>query len=134
LAAPIPIGWLGGKFLGGPVMQLQTNQATTYTEALTQGLVLGWSGLIVVILLGAVLAWWTYRFQRDYHRSASGMWCAFVFLLGWPAFLAYWIEQRRPKLETCHECGTAVPRDREACPACRTVFPTPQRLGTEIFA
>jgi hypothetical protein len=113
---------------------LQSGGASTSLDAVGKTLQISWLGLIATPLIGAVLAWWTYRLQQKYRRPASRIWCAFVFLLGWPGFLAYWIEQRRPKLETCAECATIVPRDRDACAACNTLFAPPQRLGTEIFA
>ena len=130
---PIPIGFILGVFLGS-ITLLQSGQATTYLEAVASTLDIGWLGLIAIPLVGAALAWWTYRLQRKYHRPATGIWCAFVLLLGLPGFLAYLIEHRRPKLESCGECGTIVPRDREACAACKTEFAPPSRLGTEVFA
>ncbi len=133
LAMPIPIGFILGVFLGS-ITLLQSGQATTYLEAVASTLDIGWLGLIAIPLVGAALAWWTYRLQRKYHRRATGIWCAFVLLLGLPGFLAYLIEHRRPKLESCGECGTIVPRDREACAGCKTEFAPPSRLGTEVFA
>jgi hypothetical protein len=57
-----------------------------------------------------------------------------VLLLGLPGFFGYWLEHRRPKLESCDACDEIVPRDREACAACDAQFPTPPLMGTEIFA
>jgi hypothetical protein len=133
LAMPIPIGFILAVFYA-PIAQLQSGQATSYLEAVASALDVGWLGLVATPLVAAVLAWWTFRLQRKYHGRATGIWCAFVLLLGLPGFLAYWIEHRRPKLESCGECGTIVPRDREACAACKTEFAPPPRLGTEIFA
>jgi hypothetical protein len=134
LAAPIFVLTILATFLGIPIMLLQSNQVETYQAAIARALEIGWLPLILVPLVCAALTWWTYRLQRKYHRPATGLWCVFVLLLGLPAFLAYWIEHRRPKLESCGECGTIVPRDREACAACNTVFSPPPRLGSEIFA
>jgi hypothetical protein len=133
LAMPVPIGFVLGIVLGSLTL-MQSSQAPTFLAAVTSSLDIGWLGLVAAPVLGAILAWWTYRLQRKYHRPATGVWCAFVLLLGLPGFLSYWIEHRRPKLEACGECGTIVPRDREACAACRTEFAPPRRLGTEIFA
>jgi hypothetical protein len=133
LAMPIPIGFVLGIVFGSLTL-MQSGQAVTFLAAVTSSLDIGWLGLIAAPVLGAILAWWTYRLQRKYRRPASGVWCAFVLLLGLPGFLSYWIEHRRPKMDTCGECGTIVPRDREACAACRTEFAPPRRLGTEIFA
>jgi hypothetical protein len=134
LAAPIPIMSILGTFVLMPATFLQNGVTSTYVEALAKALEVGWLSLIATPLISAVMVWWTYRLQRKYYRPATGIWCAFVFLLGWPGFLAYWIEQCRPKLESCQECGTIVPRDREACATCNTEYLPPPRLGTEIFA
>jgi hypothetical protein len=62
------------------------------------------------------------------------VWTTIVLLFGWPAFLAYWIEHCRPKMESCGQCGNVVPRDRDACAACKALFPAPATVGTEIYA
>ena len=133
-AAPIPIGWISGIFVFGPLGTLETRQASTFAEAVARTLEPIWPALIAVIAIGVALAAWTYRLQRKYHRPATGVWCTFVFLLGAPGFLAYWCEHSRPKLESCRDCGQIVPRDRDACAACRKPFPAPPLVGTEIFA
>lgn len=133
-ALPIPVAALGGAFVGVPITMLQSNIANTYGDAVARTMEYTWLGLVITVVAGAALAWWTSRLQRRYHRSASAVWCAFVFLLGVPGFIAYWLEHRRSKLEKCGACGAEVPRDREACAACSTVFPAPARLGSEIFA
>ena len=89
---------------------------------------------MIVLVISAVLAWLTWLLQRKYRRPATALWTAFVFLLGAPGFVAYWLEHRRPKLERCPECGQIVPRDRDACSDCSTPFPAPTLVGTEIFA
>ena len=134
VAFPIPIGYLFGLFIGIPVTMLQSNVVATYPTALARAFDIGWLGLPTAIVLSVVLAWWTYRLQRKYHRPATGMWSTFVLLFGWPAFLAYWIEHRRPKMESCNACGSVVPHDRDACAACNSLFPAPPSLGTEVFA
>jgi hypothetical protein len=113
---------------------LQSNVVSTYPAALARAFEIGWPGLPTAIVLSVMLGWWTYRLQRKYHRPATGVWTTFVLLFGWPAFLAYWIEHRRPKMESCGECGNVVPRDRDACAACNSLFPAPPLIGTEIFA
>jgi hypothetical protein len=133
-AAPIPIGWISGVFAFAPIETLRTHQASTYSEAVAHNLEPTWPALIAVIVIGVLLAAWTYRLQRKYHRSATGIWCTFVFLLGGAGFFAYWLEHLRPKMEACRDCGQVVPRDRDACAACATPFPAPPLVGTEIFA
>jgi hypothetical protein len=133
-AAPMPIGWMSVFFAIAPIETFRTRQASTFAEAVARNLEPTWPALIAVIAIGVVLAAWTYRLQRKYHRPATGIWCTFVFLLGGCGFLAYWFEHRRPKLERCRDCGQLVPRDRDACAACKTSFPAPPLVGTEIFA
>jgi hypothetical protein len=133
-AAPMPIGWMSVFFAFAPIETFRTRQASTFTEAVAHNLEPTWPALIAVIIIGVALAAWTYRLQRKYHRPATGIWCTFVFLLGACGFLAYWFEHRRPKLESCRDCGQLVPRDRDACAACSTPFPAPPLIGTEIFA
>jgi hypothetical protein len=132
--APVPIGWVVGVLLGVPLVLLQWNDAADFTSALSQTFDVAWLPLIVVMLIGIALAWLTMRLQRKYRRPATGLWTAFVFLLGVPGFAAYWLEHRRPNVEKCGQCGEVVPRDREACAACDAPFPAPPLVGTEIFA
>jgi hypothetical protein len=134
VGGPVPIGWISGIFVAAPIAMLQSHAATSYSAAIALGLEHAWLGLVLTIALGAILAWWTYRLQRKYHRPASGVWCTFVALLGLPAFLAYVIQHRRPMMESCTACSLVVPRDRDVCAACKTPFPAPPLAGTEIFA
>jgi hypothetical protein len=113
---------------------LQTNDVPTYADGLAKVFGLAWPPLVLVIVVGAALAWLTYRLQQKYRRPGTGAWVTFVLLLGLPGFLAYWLEQRRPKLEACGSCHAIVPRDRDACAACDSQFPAPPLVGTEIFA
>jgi hypothetical protein len=134
VAFPVPIGYLFGLFFGVPITMLQSNVVSTYPAALSRAFDLGWPGHPTAIVLSVVLAWCTYRLQCRYHRPATGVWTTFVLVFGWPAFLAYWIEHRRPKMESCGQCGNVVPRDRDACVACNSLFPAPPLIGREIFA
>jgi len=96
-----------------------------------------WPGLLIVVAIGCLSAWLTYRWQRQYFRPHTGAWCTFAFLLGLLGLVAYWLKMSRGKLEACDECHTTVPRDREACEACAACekpFATPPLVGTEIFA
>lgn len=134
LFAPIPIGWLAVVLCLAPLAGLQDLTFHSYTEGLAKILQLSWAPLICVIVVCAIAAYCAYWLQRKYHRANSGLWCAFVFLIGIPGLVAYWLEHRRAKLETCRECGHVVPRDRDTCADCRTPFPAPPLVGTEIFA
>ena len=132
--APVSVVWLVGIPIGGPLYVLQKNYAGDYRSALALVAQFAWLPLVVVLAMGVALAWLTLRLQRKYRRPATAVWTAFVFLLGVPGFVAYWLEHRRPKLETCPECDQVVPRDRDACAACNEPFPPPAPVGTEIFA
>jgi hypothetical protein len=134
VAAPIPIGWIAALGAVAPLAMVQERQAVTYGAALRKIPAPIWIALVAVIVSGAILAWWSLRLQHTYRRRESGIWCIFVFLFGAPALLAYWLEHRRARLETCGECGHLVPRDRDACADCNTPFAAPPRIGTEIFA
>ena len=132
--APVPLGWLAVTALLAPLSMLQFNMTSSYSEGLANAFEVAWPAFIGVIALGIVLAWLTYRLQRKYRRPGTGAWSTFVLLFGLPGFIAYWLENRRTKLESCSACGEIVPRDREACAACEAQFPTPPLVGTEIFA
>jgi hypothetical protein len=131
---PAPIVWLVGTVLAEPLFFVQTYRADDYASALVQGGEIAWPPLVVVLAVAAALAWLAWRLHRKYRGAAPGVWAAFVLLLGVPGFIAYWLEHRRPKMEACPECGQIVPRDRDACAACRATFPPPAPVGTEIFA
>ena len=131
---PISALWLVGMLLGAPLYFIQMNSAADYPSALAMVGGIAWPPLVIVLAVSAVFAWLTWRLQRKYRRPATALWATFAFLLGLPGFVAYWLEHRRPKLEPCSECGQIVPRDRDACADCRTPFPAPPPVGTEVFA
>jgi hypothetical protein len=131
---PEPIGWLGAIFGVEPFWRLQYYKAGNYSEALRQTVELCWPMIVVVLLVSLVAAWFATRLHRRYRRPRMGVWAAFVFLLGVPGLIAYWLEHRAAALEQCRECDAIVPRDRDACANCATPFPAPPLVGTEIFA
>jgi len=131
---PVPVLWLIGMVLGAPLYAMQMHFAADYASALALIGSIAWPPLIVVLTLSLVFAWLTLRLQRKYDRPATAVWTAFVFLLGAPGFVAYWLEHRCPPVETCRDCGRIVPRDRDVCAVCNTRFPESTRVATEIFA
>jgi hypothetical protein len=131
---PISALWLVGMLLGAPLYLIQMNTAANYSTALAEVGRIAWPPLVIVLAVSAALAWLTWRQQRKYCRPATALWTVFVFLLGLPGFIAYWLEHRRPRLETCSECGQIVPRDRDICADCSTPFAAPPPVRTEIFA
>ncbi len=131
---PVPIVYSVGALIGAPLKMVQNYAAPTFAAGVAKSFDVVWMPLACLLILAAVLTWLTIRLQHKYRRPATGIWAAFVFLLGVPGFLAYLVEHRRAKLETCAQCGKVVPRDREACAACQREFAAPPRIGTEIFA
>lgn len=91
-------------------------------------------GIAQLIALG--LAVLCYRRQLRYGagRAERILWPLFVLLLGLPGWIGYRFGRRWPVLETCPNCGDAVPRDRGECARCTAAFPLPALQGTEVFA
>jgi hypothetical protein len=131
---PEPLGWAGMLYGVVPFFHLQNYKATTYAGALQQVFWVAWPMALIVVALSAAAAWYASRLHRHYYRTRGGIWIAFVFLFGIPGLIAYWLEHRRARLDTCSECGATVPRDRDACAACETPFAAPGLVGTEVFA
>ena len=134
LIAPIPLGWIVGGGIFGPLMMVQENKVPNYSAGLRKVTVESWPGLIIPTLLALASAGLALRLHRHYHRQQLGLWWLFVFLLGPAGLLAYWLEHHRPPLEECPACGRTVPRDRDDCAACAEAFAPPALVGTEIFA
>ena len=104
---PVAIAWLFVVAVALPFSMLQDHKATTFGDAISQSFEIAWPPLLVVFAIAAILAWITIRARRNYRRSATPAWAIFVLLLGVPGFIAYWLERRRPKLESCSACGTS---------------------------
>lgn len=133
MITPIPLGWGSTMFGIGPVFMANEHAEPTIAAALSWILERFWPGLVLVLAIGCLSAWLTYRWQRQYFRPHTGAWCTFAFLLGLPGVVAYWLEMSRGNLEACDECHTTVPRDRQACAACERPFAAAPLVGTEIF-
>lgn len=131
---PIPGGWLLGGTTWWPFRQVQTYKEPTYAAALQSTWNDGWPPLLVVCALGALLAGIAYRWQRRYARPYTPLWCLFVFIMGIPGLLAYWLHFRPIALGKCTECGRVAPRNRDTCAHCDQPFAAPSLLGTEVFA
>ena len=87
-------------------------------------------------VLAVILAVLCYRRQARYgvSRTERIVWPLFVLVLGLPGWIGYRFGRSWPVLESCPECGTAVPRDREGCLRCTNDFPRPALKETEVFA
>ncbi len=134
VAAPIPLAWLTGITIFGPLAKNQSGNTDHYRLALRQTIDTYGPPAVGVLVLALFSTGLALHLHRRYHRPHSWLWSLFVFLLGPAGLLAYWIEHRRPPLEECPECGRTVPRDRDGCPACGEVFAPPALAGTEVFA
>jgi hypothetical protein len=131
---PAPIIWFAFIGIAMPHEPSLVAAQFSYSGAIAHVIGQVWPTALAVAAAGALMVWFTYRQQRTYHRPLTAAWCAFVLLFGLPGLIAYLIEYRRTKLESCSECNAIVPRDREACADCETPFATPRLTGTEIFA
>lgn len=95
-----------------------------------------WPAIAMVQVFALALALLCYRRQKRYGlgRAECIAWPLFVLLLGLPGWIGYRFSRKWPVLESCPDCGVAVPRDRESCVRCTNEFPRPAFKGTEIFA
>jgi hypothetical protein len=109
---------------------------TTIFIALGRTLRQFWPAAVLAHFLAACLAVLCYRRQVRYGlgRGERIAWPLFVLILGLPGWIGYRFGRKWPVLESCHDCGVAVPRDRESCVRCANAFPSPALLGTEVFA
>ncbi len=134
IVAPTLLPWLVVVFGVIPVTEMNVDQAESLGAALGEILPFSWPVLVLLLGLSVIFARLTYKWQQKYCRENTVLWCVTVFLFTWPALMAYWVMHRRPMMEACGECSAEVPRDRDACARCETVFAEPGRLGTEVFA
>jgi hypothetical protein len=132
-AAPAP---LANTVVAGvmPLFIIGRERSRTYSSALGEVLRSAWPSIIAVLVASALASWATHRRQRRYGLRNAGMWAAFVFIGGIPAWLAYRFHRPWPVLEDCPACGELAPRDREACFDCGATFPPPPLKGIEVFA
>jgi hypothetical protein len=90
--------------------------------------------LVILVVLCAALAWWTYRREQQGNRSGAKAIAVAVLLLGIPGFLAYLAERRRTPMGRCAACGADVPQNRALCTACGAERARPRVTGVEVFA
>jgi hypothetical protein len=112
------------------------DETVTYTQTVAEDLRQFWPALAIAQVLSVGLAILCYRRQVRYGtgRMERIVWPLFVLLLGLPGWIGYRFGRSWPVLETCPDCGIAVPRDRESCVRCTNDFPRPALKGTEVFA
>jgi hypothetical protein len=117
--------------------QLQEDGLTpTFASAVVRTWEEFWPAAVLAQLLALGLAILCYRRQRRYGVGSAERiaWPLFVLLLGLPGWIGYRFCRKWPVLESCPECGVAVPRDRESCLRCANDFPAAALRGTEVFA
>ena len=135
VALPSPILLFGGvAFFLAP--NRLYDETTTYSQAVMRELRQFWPALAIAQVLAVGLAVLCYRRQKRYGlgRGERIAWPLFVLLLGLPGWIGYRFGRKWPELESCPDCGVAVPRDRASCSRCANEFPTPALKGTEVFA
>ena len=132
-AVPVPIAW-AGRLLGyDPLRRIQNHQSPDYTSALQYSLGIHWPALSAVAIASLLFSILALRHHHKLYFSHTEVWTLFVFLLGLPGLIAYWLQHRRPPMAACDDCGRQVPRNRPDCAACGTNFPPPALLGSELF-
>ncbi len=116
--------------------QEEDGRAESLPETVRLTLIDFWPALVSAQLFAAGLALLCYRRQVRYgaSRRERTIWPLFVLLLGLPGWIGYRFGHSWPVLESCPDCGVAVPRDRESCVRCANDFPQPALKGTEVFA
>jgi hypothetical protein len=90
--------------------------------------------LVITLAIGVAAAAVYCRRQKRFGLPIQPAWVAFVLLLGLPGLAGYYWHRRWPVRLPCPTCGTAAPRDREACIECAAEFPPPPKNGLEVFA
>ncbi|MHB1423829.1 MAG: hypothetical protein ACYC3I_11665 [Gemmataceae bacterium] len=116
--------------------KLQESEEPSFSSALLRTLREFWSTWFLAQLLAVGLAVLCYRRQVRYGTSRAKriVWPLFVMVLGLPGWIGYRFGRSWPVLESCPDCGVAVPRDRPSCLRCTNDFPRPALMGTEVFA
>lgn len=127
MPSPLEIGAL----LALQPMAAGSGEYTTRFKAL---LLESWPAIAVVLTLGAISAWATFRRQRRFAQTYAVFWAAFACLFGPAGWLAYRFHRDWPALVACPHCRQTCPRDRPTCADCGGRFTMPEQVGIEVFA
>lgn len=133
LVIPSPLVAGGFFTLVKPLAKVATS-GKSYSHTLALSLSAAWPTLLAVLFVAILLAWRTWRRQREFGAAKTWLWVGFVFLFGVPGYAGYRFHRSWPTRKPCDSCGADAPRDREACFACGTEFPEPAEKGIEVFA
>lgn len=119
-----------------PLMLMAAEPRHSYGEAADIVLKITWPSIAAVSALASVLAAIAWRRSRGFgfSRRAQTAWVVFVLLLGVPGYVGFLLARRWPVRLPCPRCHSVVPRDRDACAECGTLFSEPAFKGIEIFA
>ena len=109
-------------------------RSTDYWDALGKAIATAGWPFAIMGAVSAVLSFLCFRRQRKFGLPWTWAWVAFVFLLGLPGYVGYLVHRKWPVRLPCPHCGRRVPRDRMACFACGSEFPSPVLKGIEVFA
>lgn len=133
---PSPLGLVGTIVRDRYKKLLNRGLSASPAEAFVRALTEFWPALASAQMIAFGLAVLCYRRQARYGvgRAERFVWPLFVLMLGLPGWIGYRFRRSWPVLESCPECGAAVPRDREGCLRCANDFPRPALKGTEVFA
>lgn len=135
-AMPSPLG-AGYTLVRERYQELLNNGlSATPSEAMGRALMEFWPALAIAQAIAFAFAMLCYRRQVRYgvSRTERIVWPLFVLMFGLPGWIGYRFGRSWPVLESCPDCGSAVPRDRESCLRCTNDFPRPALKGTEVFA
>ncbi|HEY1600676.1 MAG TPA: hypothetical protein VGG64_13795 [Pirellulales bacterium] len=113
---------------------VESGDAASMAEAFAQTFNQCWPAILAVGTLSALLAAVCYRHRRRYADRDGAAWALFVFLMGVPGAIGYWLHRQWPVTERCAHCGATAPRDRDGCLVCAAEFPAPELKGIEVFA
>ena len=121
---PSLLPWCLGMFVVAPLVLLQAHQAPSFLQGIGKSWDEAWLGFLVVLAVSVILAFLVNHLQRKTALAHTGLWTTFVFLLGIPGLVAYWLHFRAAPFGGCSACGQAVPRDRETCAAAPSRLPS----------
>jgi len=120
----------------GPFLMMESDPKLSFPTVVGVMLRKSWPVIVALLAVSSALAWLAWRrgggFGLD--RRDRIVWAVFVLLTGVPGYAGFLLAHRWPAREPCPNCRANVPRDREACAECGTLFPEPALKGIEIFA
>jgi hypothetical protein len=130
---PAPV-FLNAGYVMEAAQQVASGVSATMAESLAKAVNRDWPAILTVWTLSALLAGVCYRHHQRCADRGGAAWALFVFLMGVPGAIGYWLHRQWPVTERCAHCGATAPRDRDGCLVCAAEFPAPELKGIEVFA